>query len=289
RYEITSALQREFSLQPEVFGELEKGTPENPAVTKESVHHFFKYVSGSALKRPAWYFDVAQQGEGIVDVTTHLVDLVQWGCFPGESIDYEKDIEVLSAKHWPTAVTTKEFNDVTKLDAVPEFLRKDVQGDVINVYANGEINYRIRGICAKVSVTWNYRAPEGAGDTHFSIMRGTRSNLIIRQGSEQGYKPVLFIEPASGTDPDALAQALVPALGRIEAKYPGVELRKLDNSWQVVVPARYDVGHEAHFAKVMENYLGYIAAGELPDWEVPNMLAKYYTTTQALELARKGR
>ena len=51
-------------------------------MVKESVHHFYKIVSGSPVIRPAWFFDTSQQGEGIVDVTTHLVDLIQWGCFP---------------------------------------------------------------------------------------------------------------------------------------------------------------------------------------------------------------
>ena len=78
RYEITTMLQREFSLLPQLFGQLEKGTPDNPAVTKESVHHFYKFVSGSVLTRPAWFMDVAQQGEGIVDVITHLLDRVLW-------------------------------------------------------------------------------------------------------------------------------------------------------------------------------------------------------------------
>ena len=82
RYEVTTILQRELSKIPEVFGGLVTGTAENPAITKESVHHFFKYVSGQALKRPAWFFDVSQQGEGMVDVTTHLVDLIQWEAFP---------------------------------------------------------------------------------------------------------------------------------------------------------------------------------------------------------------
>ena len=44
RHEITTILQKELSHVPEVFGTLEKGTIDNPAVTKESVHHFFKYV-----------------------------------------------------------------------------------------------------------------------------------------------------------------------------------------------------------------------------------------------------
>ncbi len=68
RYEITTALQRALSQQPAVFGELVPGTVDEPAISKESVHHFFKYVSGNPLVRPAWFFDVAQQGEGVVDV-----------------------------------------------------------------------------------------------------------------------------------------------------------------------------------------------------------------------------
>jgi hypothetical protein len=86
RYEITTILQSAFSMQPTLFGTLQKGTEKDPAVTKESVHHFYKYVSGSVLTRPAWFLDVEQEGEGIVDVTTHLVDLVQWECFPGQTL-----------------------------------------------------------------------------------------------------------------------------------------------------------------------------------------------------------
>ena len=82
RYEITNALQRELSMLPEIFGTLQKGSPEKPAVEMESVHYFYKYVSGNVLTRPTWFMDVTQQGEGITDVATHLVDLVQWECFP---------------------------------------------------------------------------------------------------------------------------------------------------------------------------------------------------------------
>jgi hypothetical protein len=32
----------------------------------------------------------------------------------------------------------------------------------------------------------------------------------------------------------------------------------------------------------MEAYLGYLEAGALPEWEVPNMIAKYRTTTAAV-------
>jgi predicted dehydrogenase len=146
RYEITNMLQREFSLIPEVFGTLETGSLENPAVTKESVHHFYKQVSGSTLVRPAWFFDTNQQGEGIVDVTTHLVDLIQWGISPEQVIDYEKDIEMQSAKRWSTDLSLNEFNSITNLAAYPDFLNKDIENDSLKVYANGEVNYKLKGV-----------------------------------------------------------------------------------------------------------------------------------------------
>ncbi len=286
RYEITTMLQRAFSRQPDVFGTLEKGTPDNPAVTKESVHHFYKNVSGSVLTRPAWFMDVAQQGEGIVDVTTHLVDLVQWECFPEQTIDYQKDIILTSARRSTTDMSLSQFKAITKQNAFPDYLKKDVVNDsILRVYSNGEINYQLRGVHAKVSVTWAYKAPEGAGDTHYSIMRGTKANLIIRQGAAQQYKPTLYIEMV-GKNKNGEA-SLKAALPKIQQEYPGVELKKVASGWEVIIPEKYKESHEAHFGRVTQKYLDYLKAGRLPAWEVPNMIAKYYTTTQALELAKK--
>jgi predicted dehydrogenase len=286
RYEITTMLQREFSMLKDVFGDLEKGTPEQPAVTKESVHHFFKYVSGSVLTRPPWFMDVAQQGEGIVDVTTHLVDLIQWECFPEQVLSYMHDINLTSARRWTTNMTLGEFRAITKLDDFPDYLRKNVVRDsVLQIYCNGEINYQVRGVHAKVSVIWNYEAPEGTGDTHYSIMRGTRANLVIRQGAEQDYKPALYIEPAGDlTDYEA---TLMKNLGKVQATFPGVELEKTDAGWEVIIPDHYKEGHEAHFARVTQRFLDYLTNKSIPEWEVPNMITKYYTTTAALELARR--
>ncbi|GAB4023020.1 putative oxidoreductase C-terminal domain-containing protein [Spirosoma koreense] len=288
RYEITTMLQRAFSQQADVFGTLEKGTPDNPAVTKESVHHFYKNVSGSILTRPAWFMDVAQQGEGIVDVTTHLVDLVQWECFPEQTIDYQKDIQLTSARRWTTDMSLSQFKAITKQEAFPDYLKKDVVKDsMLQVYSNGEINYQLRGVHAKVSVTWAYKAPEGAGDTHYSIMRGTKANLIIRQGAAQQYKPTLYIEAVANNK--NLEAAIESALPRIQQEHPGVGVKKIATGWEVVIPDKYKEGHEAHFGRVAQHYLDYLKAGSLPAWEVPNMIAKYYTTTQALELAKKSK
>ena len=78
RNEITTMLQRELSTIPAIYGEQLQGTPEEPAIVKESVHHLFKLVDNKPLTRPVWYFDVTQQGEGIVfsswSVRCHAAD-----------------------------------------------------------------------------------------------------------------------------------------------------------------------------------------------------------------------
>ena len=86
RYEILNTLTRELISNKELFGELQNGTPDNPPIVMENVHHFYKEVSGNVLVRPAWFYDVEQQGEGMVDVATHLVDLINWQCFPIRSL-----------------------------------------------------------------------------------------------------------------------------------------------------------------------------------------------------------
>jgi predicted dehydrogenase len=286
RYEITTTLQRELSMLPEIFGKLQPGTSEKPAVEKISVHHFYKDVSGSILVRPAWYFDVDQQGEGIVDVTTHLADLIQWECFPNQAIQ-KTDIEMLTAKHWPTILTKDEFKSVTQLDQFPDFLNKDVKDGKLNVFANGEMTYKIKGAYAKVSVEWHYKAPEGGGDTHYSIMRGSNCDLLIKQGNEEKYDPTLYVIAKEGTDLGLFAGNLEKAVVQ-DLPQTGLKLEKVNqNTWKVIVPASYKVGHEAHFAQVTNKYLEYLKQGKVPDVEVQNMITKYYTTTSALKLARE--
>lgn len=287
RSEITNILQGELSRANEVFGELQKGTEKDPAVVMESVHHFYKYVSGKALKRPSWFFDPKQQGDAIVDVGTHLVDLVQWECFPDVALDYKTDIQVQSARRWPTPLTRSQFSIITGLDSFPSFLQSYAKDTVLNVAANGEASYTIKGVHAKVTALWRYAAPEGGGDTHYSLFRGTKSNLVIRQEKEEKYEPTLYVEPATGNNTPAFEQALQAALKQLEAKYPGLATEKSAKGWKIVIPAKYKVGHEAHFGQVMERYLQYLKDGKLPAWEVPNILAKYYTTTQALQMSKE--
>lgn len=285
RYEVTTILQKLLSENPKVFGTLTTGSKEEPAVTKVSVHHFSKIVSGSPLLRPAWFFDVQQQGEGIVDVTTHLVDLVQWECFP-EQILHPSDVSVVSARRWPTYITKEEFKGVTGFDVFPDYLQKDVKDGKLNVFSNGEMVYQIKGVFAKVSVEWKYQAPPGGGDTHYSVMHGTNCDLIIKQGAEEKFLPTLYIEKVKGMTMAKFETELKDAIKSLP--YDSIQIETVNkNALRISVPAKYRVSHEEHFGQVMSKFLEYMKAGKLPEWEVPCMITKYYTTTSALKLAKE--
>jgi len=52
------------------------------------------------------------------------------------------------------------------------------------------------------------------------------------------------------------------------------------------VPESYHVGHKAQFRQAMQQFLDAAANGAQPAWEIPNMLAKCFTTTQARAIAK---
>lgn len=286
RYEVTTILQKLLSQNTKIFGVLIKGSKEEPAVTKISVHHFSKIVSGSSVLRPEWYFDVQQQGEGIVDVTTHLVDLIQWECFP-EQILNPSDITMISAKRWPTIISKNEFKGVTGFDDFPLYLNKDVKDGKLNIFSNGEMIYQIKGVFAKVSVEWKYQAPPGGGDTHYSVMHGTKCDLIIKQGADEKFLPTLYITNIKGFTLNEFASELKEAVNTMP--YDSLEIEKVNSATlKTNVPEKYRVSHEEHFGQVTSKFLGYLKNGKLPEWEVPGMITKYYTTTKALQLAKEN-
>jgi predicted dehydrogenase len=284
RSEITNILQRELARDKEIFGELKTGTAANPSVIFENIHYFFKQVSGKDLIRPTWFFDPKQQGESIADVGTHLVDLVQWECFPDQAIDYKKDVDVISSRLWPTPLTRQQFAKVTKSDSFPDFLKEYVKDDRLNAHANGEVNYTINGRHIRVVAKWNFEAEEG-GDSHYSMLDGSKGRLVIQQRKEEGFKPTLNILPAKGRDKKEFDSAVRRGVERIAQQYQGVTVQSNGDGYTVIIPEQFKVGHEAHFSQVMERYLDYLRNQNMPGWEIPCMIAKYYVTTKAVELA----
>ena len=203
------------------------------------------------------------------------------------TLDYKTDINIESSKIWPTPLNLSQFSKITNEDHYPDFLKKYVKDDsVLLTHGNGSIDYTIKGIHSRITAKWTYDAPEGAGDTYYALLSGTKANLEIRQGAEESWKAVLYIWPKNQKDMDSFANDLEVAIKDINKEFPGVATEKYKNGWKVIIPEKYMQGHEAHFADVMKRYLQYLKDSKLPDWEVPNMIAKYYTVTKGLEMAK---
>lgn len=289
RYEILNTLTREIINNKELFGVLQDGTPDNPSIVMENVHHFYKEVSGNVLVRPAWFYDVEQQGEGMVDVATHLVDLINWQCFPDSVIDYRNDVKITSASHWPTKLTLSDFTRSTKLEAYPDFLTKYVNNSILDVYSNGKINYQVKGKNIAVTALWNYEAPKGGGDTYSATIKGTKATVEIVQNKAENYIKQLYVRKDKSTDEKEFESAITSIVTQLQKTYPYVSAKRISGSrYQIIVPVESRKGHEDYFGYVAQKYLGFLVNRDMPEWEISNILAKYYITTTALEMAKKN-
>jgi predicted dehydrogenase len=289
RFEISCILQREMVGDPAIFGSPLPGSETSPTVYMESVHHIMKLVAGAPNLRPVWFFDTEQYGEGLSDLGTHLVDLVQWTLFPDQALDWRKDIEVIRGSHWPTVLTREQFQRVTGETDFPDFLKANVKNDRLDYFCNDRVHYTIRGIRTTLDVIWNYEAPPGLGDTETAIFRGSRSRVDVLQGKEQNFIPELYVVPNRPEDKDAVLAAVRRKVAALQSAWPGFPVQDLGARIWVTIPAQHRVGHEAHFALLIKRFLGYVRDPKsLPAWEKPNMLAKYCVTTRGVELARQS-
>jgi len=287
RYQITNKIQRILINSKELFGELTKGTPENPAIESESTHHFLKTISGNPLIRPAWYYDVEQQGEGIVDVTTHLIDIINYNCFHEKVINYQKNVIVNDANRYPTKLSLGDYKFSTGEKEYPDYIQKDVINDTLHVYSNGDIQYTVNGVHIKINVLWNLKAPKGSGDTHKIIVRGTKATIFILQGVDQNYNPELYVVKNANISQEDFEHKLSLILGDLQKDYAGISCEKKNEMIKIVIPDALRTAHESHFSQVVETFIGYMQNQNMPEWESYNTLAKYYITTKALEIAKK--
>lgn len=285
RYDVLNVISRELLKNKTLFGEIEPGSQDNPSIQLESVHHFYKNVSGNVLLRPAWFYDVEQQGEGIVDVSTHLVDLIHWICFPDSAIDYKTNVRVLSADHWPTKVTRTEFEKSTKLKSFPDYLQKYVKDSLLYVFANGRINYEVNRKNAQVTVMWNFEAPSGTGDTYNALITGTKASVQIVQNNSTKYIEELYIDRDSDVDLQFFDSELKNEIARLQQTYPTLSLERTnDQKYHIIVPIESRPSHEDYFGYVARQFFTYLVEHNMPEWEIRNTLAKYYITTTAQQV-----
>ena len=87
----------------------------------------------------------------------------------------------------------------------------------------------------------------------------------------------------------AVAAAFRTKIDALQPRFPDIAVSDLGDRLRVDIPDRYRVGHEAHFGQVTEQFLEYLRnPRSLPAWEKPNMLAKYFVTTEGVRLSRQS-
>lgn len=289
RFEITSILQKELVNDRDTFGTMQAGTQEEPGVFMESMHYLLKMVAGAPLRRPPWFFDVHQQGEGLTDVGTHLVDLASWMLFPEQAIDPRQDVKVLAGKRWPTGMTKENYQQVTGESDFPAYLAKEVRDGRLEYFCNTLVSYTVRGVHVKLNILWDLEATAGSGDTHLAIFRGSRARVEVRQERAQNFRPELYVIPNQPDDRAGVRTAVQKKVAALQARFAGIAVKDTDLGFHVTVPDKFRIGHEAHFAQVTNQFLTYVQEpGALPKWEKANMLAKYFVTTTGVELSRRG-
>ncbi len=225
RHEVPTRVQRALVNDPDVLGSPLRRSAEEPAVDLETLHHLAKMVDGEPNRRPTWYFDIREQGEGLADVSVHLVDQTLWTMFPGSPIDYRSDIEMLSAERWPTQLTVEQFERVTGESEFPAFLDRWVENGILDYYCNGTLEYAVRDIRARHDVGWAYEA-ETYGDQHRAIYRGEKSEVQLRQEPETAGQSEVFVVPREAAIGD-LKAAVETKLRALEDRWPGLRVDEL--------------------------------------------------------------
>ncbi|HXJ81065.1 MAG TPA: putative oxidoreductase C-terminal domain-containing protein [Candidatus Methylomirabilis sp.] len=288
RHEITSILTRKLVGASEVFGDFAGGGRDAPAIETASVHHLEKTVNGAPLRRPAWFFDVRVQGDGIADIPTHMVDQAQQLVAAVESRSAgsrEKAPELIAARRWATPVPLTLFSRVTGAPAFPSEIREMVAGSDLSYYGNAELRFRLGDVTVALDTRWDLSAPAGGGDTHRTVIRGTRAEIRVELSAQTGFKRRLSIVPRLHAD--RLRAALDRTVAAWQGDHPGVALASSGDGWQIRVPRELDTGHESHFPLVLADFLSLAERGRAPAALASDTLAKYQLLAQASAEARR--
>ena len=277
RHEVVAGLAQKIAAEPELFGALDMQADE-PAIDIQSVHHLLKVVNGAPLRRPAWYYDTRIQGDGLVDIQSHMADQAQWILGDGPGFSFERDYELEDARRWSTPVPRELFRASTGLDDFPEALAPQLDAGVLHLACNGEIRYRLRGATVRQRAEWGQREPEGGGDAHRTTVRGERATVVARRGPETGFRGELHVAPQEpGPDFEARLSE------KLAAWEPGLSYRPSPLGREIVIPAALHTPHEAHFAMVLDDFLDRLDAGEWPAALAARIRARYTLLARARE------
>lgn len=281
RNEVVARLRRRLVGNARLFGEFRQD-PGHPAIELTSLHHLHKVVNGRPLRRPCWYYDIAVQGDGLVDIQSHLADQVQWMVLGETTGEYRSDVTLHAARRWATPVPLDLYRDSTGETAFPDALGEHVRDGVLALACNAEIEYSLKGVRARQRAEWGQREPPGSGDLHPGVIRGTRSTLLVRHGPETGYLAQLHVQPAAGVD---LEPALAEAVAEWQEDFPGLAFTRTGIGFELRIPRRLRTSHESHFATVLEQFLDYVDVDCWPHWLLPGIRLRYELLARSRELA----
>ena len=198
RHDVMAGLRQRICADDAILGGFATAHPDGAAIEIGSKHHLFKRVNGAPLRRPAWYYDVRVQGNGLVDIQSHMVDQMQWLVGGQANCDFEADVAVLTAERSGTDVDGALFKDSTGHDRFPAVLDSVVTDGVLDLQCNSLINYSLRGVPVQQRAEWGQREPEGSGDIHAARIRGQQAELFLEHGPETDF--FAAFAPAAGTN-----------------------------------------------------------------------------------------
>ncbi len=284
RFEVTCQLVRELVNDPSIFGERIPGSLEEPAVRMESVHSLLKRVAGVPNLRPLWFFDIAEQGEGLTDVGTHLVDLVQWILMPEREVNFATDVALLRATRWPTTLSLDQLRQVTGLP-----LDSPTQPAPLDYFCNNTVNYTLGGTQVSLDIRWDVESPPGVPDKEYILFRGSRARIEIRQNEDANWIPEIHVLPVDPVETPALREALGERVEALQSTFEGLGLLEFPSEFRLDIPSRFRIGHEAHFSKLANAFLRAVRdPASVPAWEHSYLAAKYFVTTEGVALARRA-
>jgi predicted dehydrogenase len=279
RHSAFAGLRNTVIATASVFGALGDGT-DQPALEFTSRHHLLKIVGGQPLQRPAWFYDVNVQGDGLVDIQSHYVDQAQWITAPEHRFDADRNTEVLAAERWTTPVPLDLFHESTGETAFPGYLSHVAEGDLLHFACNGRIDYRLCGIRVRQHCEWGLREPAGGGDIFAFTARGENAELSIQIGPETGFQPEMRLR----LDND---HALDPASRQWRAAYPGLEITAADGGgYSLSLAPSAEAGHDAQFPLMLDQFLDLMDADAWPADLAARIRTRYTLLARARDLAQ---
>ena len=150
---------------------------------------------------------------------------------------------------------------------------------------NGALGFSLRGMPVEVRSEWELTTAP-ATDSYSLVCRGTRADILLEHGAHADSGRRLLVTPGDSAD-EGILPGLLRQVAEWQGEFPGTALRETGDGWEVTVPEHLLIGHEEHFALVLQCFLDYVSESAWPENLAPNIVTKYTLLAKASELAGK--